>query len=675
MKTFSVGEIHPLTLTGLAVGGEAVGRVGDLAVFVPFGTPGDEIEVRLNQIKKNYARGEIERIINPSPHRIKPQCPIFYKCGGCQLQQMTYAAQLIYKRKMLEEIIHHLGNIRDIRVDDVLEAPNPWNYRNKMQVVATTKPFLHSEKESPYVGLYGKQSHQVIRMEDCMIQHPLANQLVKVVREAVAKLQWEIYDEHTHKGLLRHLVTRIGTALNEILLILVVTTDKVPNLPEFVHMVTRKIPQVKGISINVNDKKTNVIMGPNTKLVWGEDHLIEEIQKVKYHISSDSFFQINPVQTGRMFKIVEDYLELDERDIILDAYAGIGAISLWLANKVRTVIGIEEIPQSRKDALASSVLNDIGNFEFHKGMVERILPELYHKGYKIDKIVLDPPRKGCETSTLDIISKMRVKRLVYISCSPPTLARDLAYLKDQGYKVEQITPVDMFPQTYHIESVVKLSYQPAPFLRNVIKRVPETARQSGNQFDTNILDDKVLPDDSHDTTELDERPDSCIMYSDSPKSPDSILKDSQGKERPDFIMTGRTYPTAKRKMEKGETAGKGTKADTAELKPILNKPILHRNLERKEIVGKPISDKKTGELKPEKKTAEFKPEKKTSELRPEKKTGELKSDYLQIYEEKIEKSKKTKVNVKPDSADNEKNRKRLSSKQRSSKKKPKPKQK
>jgi 23S rRNA (uracil1939-C5)-methyltransferase len=261
MNSFSIGEIHPLNLTGLAVGGEAIGRIDNMAVFVPFGTPGDEIEVRLNDLKKNFARGDIERILKSSVHRTKPPCPVFYRCGGCQLQQMTYGSQLLYKGKMLEDLLQHLGNLKDIKVESIVESPNPFNYRNKMQVVAASKPFLHSEKSSPYFGLYAKHTHQVIRMDECIIQHPLSNQILKVVKEAVAKLQWDVYNENTDKGLLRYVVTRISHTYNQAMLILVTTSEKVPFIQEFVQMVTRKVPQIKGIVVNVNDKRNKCCTG------------------------------------------------------------------------------------------------------------------------------------------------------------------------------------------------------------------------------------------------------------------------------------------------------------------------------------------------------------------------------------------------------------------------------
>ncbi len=468
MKKFKSGEIYPMKLHGLAIGGEAVGILNDLVIFVPYGAPGDEIEVRLTEIKKNYARGEINRIIKKSPHRIEPKCPIFYKCGGCQLQHITYGAQLIYKRRMVEEVLHHLGGIREIRVEDVLEAPNPWNYRNKMQVVASSKPFLHSKRSSPFFGLYAKKTHQVIKMEECFIQHPLSNEVLKVAKEVVAKLRWDIYNEKTHRGMLRHLITRVSFSKNEVLLIIVTTTDKIPNLSEFVQMMTRKIPNIRGIVINKNDKKTNTILGPNFWCVWGDDYLIEEIAGIKYRISSQSFFQVNPPQVERMFEVLERFLEPSDKDLVLDAYCGVGAISLWLARKVRTVVGIEEVSQAKKDALDSASLNNIGNLDFHVGRVEKVLPQLYHRGHRIDKVVLDPPRKGCEASVLELLAKMRIKRIVYVSCNPATLARDLAILKKHNYRVERVIPIDMFPQTYHIESVARLTYEPS----GIVKKAP-----------------------------------------------------------------------------------------------------------------------------------------------------------------------------------------------------------
>ncbi|MFP4496902.1 MAG: 23S rRNA (uracil(1939)-C(5))-methyltransferase RlmD [Vulcanimicrobiota bacterium] len=460
MNEFTPGEIYPLELTSIAMGGEALGRLEDMAVFVPNGVPGDKIEVRLTDVKKNYARGEINRIIKPSPHRVEPPCPIFYQCGGCQLQQMTYEAQLVYKKKMAYDTIRHLGAIQNCRIQEIVEAPSPWYYRNKMQAVAASKLYLHSKKQSPYFGLYARKTHKVIKMEKCMIQHPLTNQALNVVKEAMTKLQWPVYDEKGHTGLVRYLVSRVSSSRNELLLMLVTTTDRAPNISEFINIVTTKMPTIKGIVINVNPKKGNVILGPTCKAVWGESALIEEIKRTKFQISPLSFFQVNPIQTGNLLEKVEEILQPGEKDIILDAYCGIGAISIYLAKKVRKVIGIEEVPHAKKDALASAQLNDVKNFEFIQGQVEKELPRLYHQGQKIDKVVIDPPRKGCDPRVLDMLANMRVKTIAYVSCNPATLARDVKILTEKGYSFEELVPLDMFPQTYHVESVAKLTYGP-----------------------------------------------------------------------------------------------------------------------------------------------------------------------------------------------------------------------
>ncbi|MCD4784587.1 MAG: 23S rRNA (uracil(1939)-C(5))-methyltransferase RlmD [Candidatus Eremiobacteraeota bacterium] len=484
MNDISVGSSHRLNLEGLASGGEAVGRLGDLVVFVPYGAPGDDVEVRISELKKNYARGEIFRIFKPSPHRVEPPCPIYYKCGGCQLQHLSYAAQLIYKRKLVQEALEHLGGVRDIRVDDVVESPEPWNYRNKMQVVAASKPFLPpSKKFSLYFGLYAKHTHQVIKMDECAIQHPLNNTLLKAARDIIEKLNWEIYNEKTEKGLLRHLITRVSVSRNEILLTLVTTSTKVPQQAEFVSAITKKIPQLKGIIINKNDRHTNVILGHINKTIWGDDFIMEEIDGIKYRVSQNSFFQVNPPQMENMFKILEEFLNPDHREILLDAYCGVGAISLWLARKFKKVIGIENEPQAKKDALKSASINDIENLEMHTGLVEKILPGIYHKGIRIDKAVLDPPRKGCEEQVLDFIAKMRIRKVVYVSCNPATLARDLARLVEKNYRIESIVPLDMFPQTYHVECIAKLTYELPTFLRKATVKMPDKE-----------MPDKVMPD-------------------------------------------------------------------------------------------------------------------------------------------------------------------------------------
>lgn len=474
MGNYSVGDLYPLSLTGLAIGGEAVGRLEDLVVFVPFGAPGDEVEVRLCEVKKNYARGEINRLIKSSPHRVQPPCPIFYKCGGCQLQQMTYESQLEYKRKMSEEVFLHLGGLHGVEVDTIHGCPHPFNYRNKMQVVAACKPFLHGNKvAAPYFGLYARHTHRVVRMDECAIQHPYSNQILRVAREVITKLQWEVYNEATGTGMLRYMVTRVSSARNESILVLVVTTPKVPGISEFVQAMTRKIPHLKGIVINVNDKRTNVVMGTHSRAAYGEEFIIEEVEDIKYRVSAQSFFQVNPDQTTRIFRILDQFIDPTDKDVILDAYCGVGAISLWLAKKARTVIGIEEVMQAKKDAMASAQLNGIANLEFHVGQVEKVLPEIYHRGHhRIDKLVLDPPRRGCEEMVLDLISRMRIPRIAYVSCNPATFARDLSILRAKGYHIDRISLVDMFPQTYHVEGVALLSYSPTTFIRRVKMETP-----------------------------------------------------------------------------------------------------------------------------------------------------------------------------------------------------------
>lgn len=485
MDIFSVGNSHRLKLDSLATGGEAVGRINDMVVFVPYGVPGDEVEVRIGENKKTYARGKIFQIYTPSPYRVEPPCPIYYKCGGCQLQHLSYEAQLIYKRKMIEETLQHIGGIENVHVENVAEASSPWNYRNKMQVVAAAKPFLPpSAKVSPYFGLYAKKTHRVIKMYECAIQHPLNNRILKIVKEIITRNKWEIYNEKTGKGLLRYLVTRVSVSRSEILLILVTTSTKVPGIQEFVSALTQKVPELKGVIINKNDKKTNVVLGNVFKTVWGDDFLTEDVGNIKFRISASSFFQVNPPQLGKMFNILEEFLMPSKKEIFLDAYCGVGAIALWMAPKFGKVIGIEEVPQAKKDALISASMNNIGNLEIHTGTVEKILPRLFHEGIKIDKVVLDPPRKGCEESVLDFIAKMRVSRLVYVSCNPSTLARDLAILQEKKYRVEVIKPLDMFPQTHHIESIASLVYDPGEFSGKPVAVVPKVKTDEERKEDT-----------------------------------------------------------------------------------------------------------------------------------------------------------------------------------------------
>jgi 23S rRNA (uracil1939-C5)-methyltransferase len=447
-----------LELTDLAVGGEAVGRRDGLVYFVPFGIPGDEVEVELEALKKSYARGKILEVVKSSPHRIEPRCPVFFRCGGCQLQHIEYEAQLYFKKRMVESAVKYLGNLGDVRVNDCLGASEPWFYRNKVQLVAASKPYMKKAegRVQPYLGLYARKTHQVVRMENCAIQHRLNNRVIKAAGGILGKLNWEVYDEKTGRGQVRHIVSRVSSSRNEALLVVVSARASLPNSREFIQALRSKVPEVMGIAENLNSRKTNVIFGSHTRMMWGRDHLVEEIEGQEFRISATSFFQVNPEQHKVLLKVLQSYLEGADTGSVLDAYCGVGALSLWLARRAGRVTGIEESAEAVADARENAARNSFDNITFHVGRAEKVLSDLSAGGFRAGTAVLDPPRKGCENEMLLALAAMKVRDIIYVSCNPATLARDLAVLAESGYRALEIQPIDMFPQTSHVECVARI---------------------------------------------------------------------------------------------------------------------------------------------------------------------------------------------------------------------------
>jgi len=446
---------YSLELESLAMGGEAVGRVDNFVVFVPEGVPGDQVEIDVVELKPSYARGRIVNIIRPSPHRLEPRCPITRRCGGCQLQHMTYELQVQEKTRMVRDVLERVGKVAKDVVADCIPAPNPWLYRNKMQLVAAAKPFMHGQDRSgrPYFGLYIPRSHTVVRMERCEIQHPLNATVLRTLGDAVGKLGWEIYEEKSGRGFLRHVLARVGTAREEMLLVLVTTGGEVPQYREFVSSMRRKVPSLVGVVQNINPRRTNVVLGNQNRILWGRDHVVEQLGELKFKISATSFFQVNTAMAEKLQEQVLGFADLRGREQVVDAYCGVGAISLTLAGKARKVIGIESSAAAVADAWDNAELNNIRNVDFQVGVVEKAIPALYQGGARAELVILDPPRQGVDNATLRALAGMRVPRIIYVSCKPDTLARDLAALGGQGYVVRKVQPMDMFPQTAHVEVV------------------------------------------------------------------------------------------------------------------------------------------------------------------------------------------------------------------------------
>lgn len=449
-KGLSVNQLIQLKIDDLVQGGEGIGKIDNFAVFVPQSVPGDTVEAEIISLKPNYGRAIITKVIEPSEYRVKPLCPVTAECGGCQWQEIDYKKQLESKEKNL---IDNLIRIAEIPEDEINQAHHkiigmetPFYYRNKGQF-----PFAEI-KGKVKGGFYKPRSHDIVEFEKCYIQSDRINFVFRLIRDILRKYEISIYNEKTGKGFFRHLVVRHAFTANQILVGFVTTSGKFTNLSKIIEEITEKIPEVVGIVQNINDKNTNVILGEKNKLLWGTDYIIEQLGDLKYKISLHSFFQVNPIQTMNLYQTVLDYADLKGHETVLDAYAGAGSISLWLAKHAKKVIGIEVVQAAVNDGIENAKLNGIDNFVFKKGKVEEMLPSVLGKN-NIDLVVLDPPRKGCEDYIFDTIADNQVKKVVYVSCNPSTLARDAKLLSQAGYKLTKFQPVDMFPHTYHLETV------------------------------------------------------------------------------------------------------------------------------------------------------------------------------------------------------------------------------
>jgi len=432
------------------VGGDAIGRLEDVVVFVERGASGDVVDASITEVRANFARARIESVVSGGEERIEAPCPIYADCGGCQLQHLKYEAQLAHKTRMVEDALR-LGKLQGVPVHACIGTPE-WGYRNKMQLVASGRE----------LGLYARHSHRVVPMEKCLIAHPLANEIRDAAAAGIAQAGWSTWDEAAGTGLVRHVLARVSEARREALVALIVSRDELPGLDAFVAGLVSRCPFVAGVFVNVNPSRTNVILGRKTRRAWGRDHMVEEVlvpgteERMSFHVGPTTFFQVNLHGLEAVASVAAESLRAKPSDTLLDAYCGVGVMALLLASKVRRVVGIEEVSDAVEAARANARLNNVRNAEFTCGKVERELPKLasWHRHH--DLALLDPPRKGCEPAVLERLAKTRVRRIVYVSCNPATLARDLGILSGLGYACEEIQPVDMFPQTTHVECVASI---------------------------------------------------------------------------------------------------------------------------------------------------------------------------------------------------------------------------
>ena len=447
----SKNKEYVVDIVDIGQGGVGIGKYEGFTVFVEGGLIQDKVKVKINKSKKNYAVGDIVEIIEKSPFRVDRICSDDLKdCGGCQIQELDYNKQLELKTNEVKQVISRIGKLENVKIHDTIGMENPCRYRNKAQF-----PIQNINGETA-IGFYKKKSHDVIPTDMCVIQHDINDKIIKIIKTYIQAYNVSIYNENTHTGVLRHLVTKIGFTTNEVMVVLVANGDSLPYLNELASVLEENIPGFKTLVLNVNKAKTNVILGKENKVIYGNGKINDYIGDLVFEISPLSFFQVNPIQTEVLYNKALEYAELKENDTVFDIYCGIGSISLFLAQKATKVYGIEIVEDAIKDAKINARLNNLNNVEFYVGKAEEVVPKMYNEGKTANVVVVDPPRKGCDEKVLDTIVSMKPDRVVYVSCNPSTLARDLAYLDERGYKCIEVQPVDMFPHTMHVETVAKL---------------------------------------------------------------------------------------------------------------------------------------------------------------------------------------------------------------------------
>ncbi|WP_026569250.1 23S rRNA (uracil(1939)-C(5))-methyltransferase RlmD [Sediminibacillus sp. JSM 1682029] len=440
-----------LSFQDLTHEGAGVGKVEGYPLFVPYALPGETAKVKVVKVNKNFGFGKLLDIKEVSPERVEPPCDVYVQCGGCQLQHMSYALQLEMKQNQVKNALRKIAHLEDVPVHPVLGMEDPWRYRNKVQIPV-------GERDGELItGFYQKRSHKIIEgMDRCVIQDEVNDRMVEVVRRMADRLGISAYEEESDKGVLRHIMVRTGQETGETMIVLITRTEELPHQEELVKEIHETYPHVKSIVHNVNKKKTNVIFGKDTKVLWGNEYIYDTIGDIKFAISARSFYQVNPPQTKRLYDTALEYAALTGGETVVDAYCGIGTISLFLAQQAKKVYGVEIVQEAIADAKKNAKLNHIENAEFYVGEAEKVMPWWTAQGLRPDVIVVDPPRKGCDEALLEAMVTMKPERIVYVSCNPSTLARDLRILEDGGYETKQVQPVDMFPQTGHIEAVAEI---------------------------------------------------------------------------------------------------------------------------------------------------------------------------------------------------------------------------
>lgn len=463
MRNMRKNEEVILTIDDLGKDGEGIGHLQGYTLFVKGALPGEQVRACMMKTKKNYGYARLLEVLEPSPNRVMPLCASASPCGGCSLQHLSYEGQLQYKEKKVRDCLMRIGGVDLSKVEwlpIIGMGDEPWHYRNKAQF-----PVRSDEKGNPITGFFAGRSHRLVSTNQCPIQHPIINEVVDAVMEFLREYQVPAYNENNHTGLVRHIYVRRGYHTGQVMVCLVVNGTSLPQTDALLERL-RRIAGMTSVFLNKNTARTNVILGADMTLLWGEPYIEDCIGTVRYRISPQSFYQVNPLQTEKLYAMALDFAELQGKETVWDLYCGIGTISLFLAKGVPDgcVIGVEIVPEAIENAKQNAKLNHIENVEFYCGAAEDVVADLVEEraaaGEQVeslaDVVVVDPPRKGCDGKLLDTITKMVPEKIVYVSCDPATLARDVKALGEKGYEVRKVRACDMFPQGGHVECVTLL---------------------------------------------------------------------------------------------------------------------------------------------------------------------------------------------------------------------------
>lgn len=449
---FRKNDLVTLEIEDCGIDGEGIGKADGFTVFVKDAVIGDTVTAKIIKAKKNYGYGRLMEVLKPSPYRVEPKCEFARQCGGCQLQALSYDQQLVFKTNKVKGHLERIGGFTDIPMEPIIGMDELFHYRNKAQF-----PVGRNKEGKIVTGFYAGRTHNIIENRDCALGVAENKEVLDRVIAHMEKYGIEPYNEATGKGLVRHVLIRYGYFTKEVMVCLILNGNKLPKEEQLVKSLC-EIPGMTSITINVNKKRSNVILGEEICLLWGQEYITDRIGDISYQISPLSFYQVNPMQTQKLYAKALEYADLHGEETVWDLYCGIGTISLFLAQKAKFVRGVEIVPAAIENAKENAKLNGLENTEFFVGKAEEVLPREYKKnGVYADVIVVDPPRKGCDETLLETMIEMNPERIVYVSCDSATLARDLKYLCERGYELRKVCPVDQFGMTVHVETVCLLS--------------------------------------------------------------------------------------------------------------------------------------------------------------------------------------------------------------------------